>query len=122
MRGVRRIPTRADDHVDPRAQELFDHLRAAIDVLEQMVLQPYSRPASARPESNDEKPVHIPVNIEREKLAYTVKEVRNLVGLSHSKLYRAMQNKELRAVKCGHRTLIMAKDLQTWIGGWPERS
>ena len=87
-----------------------------------MVLQPYSRPASARPESSVEKPVHIPVKIEPEKLAYTVKEVRNLVGLSHSKLYRAMQNKELRAVKCGHRTLIMAKDLQTWVSGWPERS
>jgi excisionase family DNA binding protein len=95
-------------------------LRAAIDILEQMVLHPYSPPDQPR-QVTAEKPVSAPIKADPEKLAYTVKEVRKVVGMSHTKLYRAMQNKELRAVKCGHRTLIMAKDLQAWIDGWPER-
>jgi excisionase family DNA binding protein len=32
-----------------------------------------------------------------------VKELRKLLGISHSKVYQAMKNKELRAVKCGKR-------------------
>ena len=121
MRGARKGFASVDGRIDPRAGELFDHLRAAIDILEQMVLHPYSPPPDQPRQSVAEKPVIAPIKVDPEKLAYTVKEVRKLVGMSNTKLYRAMQDKELRAVKCGHRTLIMAKDLQAWIDGWPER-
>jgi excisionase family DNA binding protein len=109
--------------VDPRVSELFHHLRNAIDILEQIALHPYSLPTpnppfQARPEKPADPP---PPNLDPAKLAYTVKEVRKLIGVSHTKLCRAMQNKELRAVKYGHRTLILATDLQAWMDAWPER-
>jgi hypothetical protein len=92
--GLAKAWPSVDGRIDPRAGELFDHLRAAIDILEQMVLHPYSPPDQPR-QVTAEKPVSAPIKADPEKLAYTVKEVRKLVGMSHTKLYRAMQNKEL---------------------------
>ena len=57
-----------------------------------------------------------------QKLSYTVKQVRDLTGVGRSTLYLAMGNGELRAVKSGNRTLILAKDLQDWLDGLPEAS
>jgi excisionase family DNA binding protein len=56
---------------------------------------------------------------ESPKLSYTIKEVRNLVGISNTMIYRAISNRELRAVKFGSKTLILAKDLHDWLGSLP---
>jgi excisionase family DNA binding protein len=110
-------------HVDPRIHELFRHLRGAVDLLEQLILQLAALPPAeqtTQSKSKPEKPFaptappHDPA-----KLAYTVREACKNVGVSRTTLYRAIQVKDLRAVKCGHRTLILARDLQTWIDAWP---
>jgi excisionase family DNA binding protein len=53
------------------------------------------------------------------KLSYTIKEVRKLVSISNTMTYRAISNRELRAVKFGNKTLILAKDLHDWLGNLP---
>jgi excisionase family DNA binding protein len=121
MRGLGEFQRAQMKHTDPRVSELFDHLRRAIDVLEEIVMHPYSRPvpdSAVEPKPDKSPAVTIPPR-DPGKLAHTIKEVRELVGVSHTKLYQAIQNKELRAVKCGRRTLILVKDLQAWIDAWP---
>ncbi len=108
----------ADEGHDPRISQLFQHLRELIDILEQITLHPYSAPVQSKAAKGAPPP---PPTLDTTKLAYTVKELRKLIGISHSKVYQAMKNKELRAVKCGDRTLVMAKDLRAWINAWPER-
>ena len=49
------------------------------------------------------------------KLAYSLDEVADLSGRCRSSLYELIDKGELRAVKSGRRTLIMASDLQAWM-------
>lgn len=121
MRGFGDDQRASMKRVDPRIGQLFHRLREMVDILEQVMLYPYFSPAqdqSLQPKV-DKPPVATPT-LGPVKLAYTIKEVRQLVGISRAKLYQAMQDRKLRAVKCDHRTLILAKDLQAWIDGWPE--
>ena len=60
-----------------------------------------------------------PPTTDSNKLSWTIKEIGKQVGVSRSTLYAAISNNELRAVKCGHRTLILTKDLLSWIEAWP---
>jgi excisionase family DNA binding protein len=48
-------------------------------------------------------------------LAYTLKEVQELVGINRSSIYLALADHCLRAVKSGKKTLVLAKDLQAWL-------
>jgi excisionase family DNA binding protein len=102
--------------------ELFRHLRRAIDVLEQITLHPYSSSVSERPprkplENSPASPTGF-----FEKRAYPIKEVGTLTGISRTMIYHAIKIKELRAVKCGHKTMIRAQDLQAWIDAWPAKT
>jgi excisionase family DNA binding protein len=105
---------------DPRISELFGHLRTAFDVLEQIMLHPYS-PQTANGPLPDKAslPAASAPPLKPEKLAYTVKEVRDLVSISRSKIYTAIKEKDLRAVRFGQRILIPAKNLQEWIESRP---
>lgn len=60
--------------------------------------------------------------VKPEKLAYTVREIQQFVGISRSAIYFALGSQELRAVKCGRRTLILAKDLRAWLEKLPPKS
>ena len=53
------------------------------------------------------------------KLSYTVKEVCKLVGISAATLYLVLGRGELKAVKLGNKTLILAKDLEKWLDNLP---
>jgi excisionase family DNA binding protein len=108
--------------VDSRVGELFRHLRRAIDVLEQITLHPYLSSAPERPPRKLPENSPAPAQSSFEKRAYTIKEVGTLIGISRTMIYHAIKIKELRAVKCGHRTMIRAQDLQAWIGGWPPKT
>jgi excisionase family DNA binding protein len=56
------------------------------------------------------------------KLAYTIKQVRVMVGISRTNLCKAIKDGELKAEKYGRRTLILAEDLQRWIYSWRQPS
>jgi excisionase family DNA binding protein len=52
-------------------------------------------------------------------LAYTIAEVCEVGRLGRTSVYEAIQCGELRAVKRGRRTLVLAKDLHHFLEGLP---
>jgi excisionase family DNA binding protein len=109
--------------IDPRVGEFFGHLRRALDALEQIMLRPHRPAKDLQHEVPVEKRAPAPPSVQPAdpRLAFTVKEVRKLVGISNATLYKVIGRRELRVVKMGGRTLIMAKDLREWLDGLPER-
>ena len=52
-------------------------------------------------------------------IVYTVPEACEMGRIGRTALYEAIRKGELRAVKRGRRTLILAGDLRRWLQGLP---
>jgi excisionase family DNA binding protein len=105
---------------DTRLLELFGHPRHSFELLEQITIQ--SHRSAAEPKRTTEvetkllRPSIPPTDI---RLSCSVKEVCKLVGISTATLYQVLGRRELKAVKLGNKTLILAKDLEEWLGNLP---
>jgi excisionase family DNA binding protein len=51
--------------------------------------------------------------------AYRIADVCELTGLGRTTIYAALKSGALPARKCGRRTLILAADLETFLGNLP---
>lgn len=104
---------------DPRIRELFNYVRRAIDILEELALHPPVAPEQLKRQETENTAADRSQPANPQKVAYSIKEVREMVGIGHSSIYAVIGSRELRAVKRGHRTMILAADLQDWIARWP---
>ncbi|MFC5068899.1 helix-turn-helix domain-containing protein [Flaviflagellibacter deserti] len=52
-------------------------------------------------------------------LAYHIDEAAKVSGIGRSKIYEAVGEGALKAVKCGRRTLIKTEDLEAFIASLP---
>ena len=122
MRGFGDFQRGQMKQVDPLVPELFRNLRQAIDILERMAIASSSvaspNEAVAR-KTIEPTSLESPTLPQHVSLTCTIKDVCERTGLGRSRVYQAIGLGELRAAKCGHRTLIQVKDLQALIDSWP---
>ncbi|WP_316233758.1 hypothetical protein [Bradyrhizobium sp. SZCCHNPS2010] len=102
---------------DALVRELFNHVQQAIDLLEDIMLRPLpqeiQQKQEARPSAANRPAPELP-----QKMAYSIREVLELCAISRASLYIEIGKGLLRIVKRGHRSLILAADLQEWISRW----
>jgi excisionase family DNA binding protein len=56
------------------------------------------------------------------KLAYSINEIRQLVGVGRTSIFKAIKEGKLKVAKCGSRSLVLAGDLQQWLASLPRQS
>ena len=118
MRGLNAFQMAQMKHRDARVFALCQHLRAAIDVLEQIASEPFQPPRKTAPDAPSLTPAP-PPGIPPEKLAYTVKEAAAVLGIGRTTLWQAISDGRLVALKVGSRTLIPADTLRQWFASMP---
>jgi excisionase family DNA binding protein len=52
---------------------------------------------------------------EKKRLAYTVKEAAEMLGLSRSRLYEMVQFDEIPYMKIGGKILLPKKEFESWL-------
>lgn len=121
MKGYGDLQRKQTKNVDPLVLELFRGVRQVVDILERLTIERMAAQpeAAAVARTSEAKGLERPALPRNPSLSYSIKDVSKQTGLSRSRIYLAISTGELRATKCGHRTLIQAKDLNAWIDSWP---
>lgn len=57
----------------------------------------------------------LPKQQEPKRLAYTIKEAAEMLGLSKSRLYEMVQFDEIPYMKIGGKILLPKKELESWL-------
>ena len=111
-------------HRDARVHMMFNHLRLALDIMEQIAAEPFQAPTKPTLDTTA-APVAVaatriqPKDVIPHKLTYTVKEASRALGIGVTKIYELIAEGKLVAVKLGHRTLIKAEAMNAMIDGLP---
>jgi len=118
MRGLGAFQMAQMKHRDARVSALCQHLRSAIDLLEQIAADSYRPPEKAAPEPAA-APAPSPPALPQEELTYTMKEAAAALGVSRTTLWRVVADGDLAAIKLDSRTLIPADALRQWVAVLP---
>ncbi len=57
-----------------------------------------------------------------EKMGFSTREVSRLTGLGQTTIYERIETGELKARKLGRRTLILRRDLETFLEALPAKT
>jgi len=116
MRGMGDFQRAQMKHRDARVSAMAQHLRAAVDLWEEIQLYPFKKeePAEAPPQAPPPAPPPV-IALPSEKLAYGIKEAAGALGIGRTTIWRAIKDGKLSAVKVGNRTLIKTEALQAWL-------
>jgi excisionase family DNA binding protein len=122
MRGLGQFQIGQMKQRDARIFALCQHLRSAIDILEQIASQPYQPPHTAAasastPPATSSRPLDVVSGIPPSKIAYTIKETTAAIGLSRSTIYKLIASGELQTIRIGKRRLIRAEALNRLVTG-----
>lgn len=122
MRGMGKFQIGQMKQRDSRVFLLCQHLRSAIDTLEQIASQPFHPPqtsdlATSAQQVPSAAPTSAREDMPARKLAYSIKEAADAVGLCRSSIYRLMATGELPSIKIGKRRLIAADVLNRLVMG-----
>jgi excisionase family DNA binding protein len=109
-------PTRKE--VELLIVEAFQSASHTVDAFERLTM------AAWRHSLGNEEAVRAPkIAPEMEEhdgvLVCTIKEACRRTGLGHTRIYQAIRTGELRAMKCGQRTLIEMDGIRRWIASLP---
>lgn len=123
MRGLGDFQRGQMKHRDPRLFALCQHLRAAIDVFEQIASEPHRQERDIEVAPTPQPALQTPPvrELPIEKLAFTVKEAATALGIGKTTLYEAMRAGAFEVVKLGNRTLIPSDGLREWLASLPPR-
>ena len=106
MRGMGDFQRAQMKHRDARVSAMAQHLRAAVDLWEEIQLYPFKEaPAEAPPQAPPPAPPPV-IALPPEKLAYGIKEAAGALRIGRTTIWRAIKDGKLSAVKVGNRTLI----------------
>ena len=122
MRGLGQFQIGQMKPRDARIFALCQHLRSAIDILEQIASQPYQPPHAAAasasaPPTTPSRPLDAVSGTPPSKIAYTIKDATAAIGLSKSTIYKLMASGELQTIRIGQRRLIRAEALKRLLTG-----
>lgn len=54
-------------------------------------------------------------SVQPQKLAYSIKEVSNLIGICERKIHYEIEKGKLRITRIGRRVLVRASELDRWL-------
>lgn len=122
MKGLGKFQMEQMKRRAARVFSLCQHLRSAIDTLEQFVSAPVLSTTMSVPVPGSFvtlSAAFAPLVLPHEKLAYTIKEVRCSLGVGQTTIYKELDDGVLHAKRLGSRGLIPADTLCHWIAAFP---
>lgn len=96
-----------------QVRALCQHLRAAVDLLEQIAVE--QTPIAEGPDQPPRLVLPAPADIPITKLAYSIKEAVQALGISRLALYVKLSSGGIETFKIGKRRLISAEYLRDWL-------
>jgi len=118
MRGLGEFQLAQMKHRDRRVAEMCQHLRAAVDLYEQIASAPFRTPEAEAPVAKltqQQQPITPRADLAADKLAYSIKEASVAVGIGKTKLYKLIRNGHLKTIRIGQRRLLRADMLKAWL-------
>jgi len=117
MRGLGAFQLAQMRHRDRRVAEMCQHLRAAVDLYEQIATTPFRppepmEPPAAKPMQQANAPR---ADLAADKLAYSIKEASAALGMGKTKLYELIRDGHLKTIRIGQRRLLRADMLKAWL-------